>query len=91
MLRDFERLGIASVADLALADPFELYERLGHLTGVRQDPCVLDTFRAAVAQARDPDLPAPMRAWWYWSRVRKAEAAGAASVAPRRAGGHRGR
>jgi hypothetical protein len=71
-LRDFELLGIGSVDELALAEPGELYERLGRLTGTRQDPCVLDTFCAAVAQARDPNLPAPMREWWYWSRVRKA-------------------
>lgn len=72
MLRDFELLGVRSVAELALADPHELYERLCRLTATCQDPCVLDTFCAAVAQARDPDLPAPMRAWWYWSRARKA-------------------
>ncbi|HEU4533642.1 MAG TPA: helix-hairpin-helix domain-containing protein [Polyangiaceae bacterium] len=76
MLRDFEQLGIRSVDELAHADPGELYERLSRLTGTRQDPCVLDTFCAAVAQARDPDLPAPMREWWYWSRLRKSKAAG---------------
>lgn len=76
MLRDFEQLGIRSVDELAQADPGELYERLSRLTGTRQDPCVLDTFCAAVAQARDPDLPAPMREWWYWSRLRKSKAAG---------------
>lgn len=83
MLRDFEQLGIRSVDELALADPGELYERLSRLTGTRQDPCVLDTFCAAVAQARDPDLPAPMREWWYWSRLRKGKEGGKA--APRRA------
>jgi hypothetical protein len=31
-------------------------------------------FRAAIEQARDPALPAPMRQWWYWSRVRKGAA-----------------
>ncbi len=85
MLRDFELLGIRSVAQLARAEPSELYERLCRLTRSRQDPCVLDTFCAAVAQARDPDLPEPMRAWWYWSRARKAAAAGAKATggAPR--------
>jgi hypothetical protein len=42
------------------------------LTGTRQDPCVLDGFRCAVAQARDPHLPAAQRNWWWWSRQRKA-------------------
>lgn len=80
MLRDFEMLGIHSVAQLARQEPKELYQQLCRLTGQRQDPCVLDTFRAAVAQARDPELPPAQRQWWYWSRLRKAKNAG-----PRRA------
>jgi hypothetical protein len=71
MLRDFAKLGIATVEQLALAEPDELYERISRLDGVRHDPCVLDTFRCAVAQARDPALPAAQRRWWYWSRLRK--------------------
>jgi hypothetical protein len=31
----------------------------------------LDVFRAAVAQAKDPQLPADQCQWWYWSRNRK--------------------
>ena len=72
MLADFERLGVKSVADLARRDPRVLYERLGRITRSRQDPCVLDVFRCAVAQARDPRLPAAKRRWWWWSRLRKA-------------------
>ena len=71
MLKDFEQLGIASVEQLAAADPDGLYERLCVLTGARQDPCVLDTFRCAAAQARDPELPVEQRNWWWWSKVRK--------------------
>lgn len=71
MLRDFEQLGITSVAQLARQQPRELYDRLCVLTGTRQDPCVEDTFTCAVAQARDPFLPEEQRQWWYWSRVRK--------------------
>src|SRR5688572_25892388 len=71
MLQDFDQLGIQSVKQLASADPDELYERLCTITKTRQDPCVLDTFRCAVAQARDPQLPAEQRNWWYWSRQRK--------------------
>ena len=71
MLRDFKKLGVHSVAQLAKADPQILYDRLGKVTGHRQDPCVLDTFTCAVAQARDPKLPPPQKNWWYWSRVRK--------------------
>ena len=71
MLRDFELLGIGSVAQLARQDPRRMYEKLSRKTGQRQDPCVLDTFCAAVAQARNPRLPAEQCQWWYWSRKRK--------------------
>jgi nucleotidyltransferase/DNA polymerase involved in DNA repair len=72
MLKDFERLGIRSVAQLARQKPESLYQRLCRVTGKSQDICVLDTFSAAVAQARDPQLPAEQCLWWYWSRKRKA-------------------
>ena len=71
MLRDFEILGVHSVGQLAHQNPQRLYQRLERATGQRQDPCVLDVFRAAVAQARDPRLPAEQCQWWYWSRKRK--------------------
>ena len=71
MLRDLEELGIRSVAQLARQNPRRMYDRLSHLTRHRQDPCVLDTFCAAVAQARNPRLPAEKCQWWYWSRKRK--------------------
>lgn len=72
-LKDFDRLGIGSVAQLAKADPQKLYDRLCRLTGIRQDPCVLDVFTCAIVQARDPRSPKAQRKWWYWSRIRKAE------------------
>ncbi len=74
MLEDFDRLGISSVDQLATQDGDELYARISALDGVRHDPCVLDTYRCAIAQARDPNLPPEQRNWWWWSRQRKAEA-----------------
>jgi hypothetical protein len=71
MLKDFELLNVRSVQQLAEEDGLELYERLNHLSGP-QDPCVLDTFRCAVAQAKNPRLSDEKRNWWYWSRRRKA-------------------
>jgi hypothetical protein len=71
MLRDFELLGIRSVAQLARRNPERMYSRLARATGQRQDPCVLDTFCAAVAQARNPQLPVEQCQWWYWSAKRK--------------------
>jgi len=76
MLADFRRLEVPDVATLARQEPHALYDRLCRLTGVRQDPCVLDTFCCAVAQARDPGLPAAQRKWWWWSRRRKGEPTG---------------
>ena len=70
-VRDLKLLGITRVEQLVGRDARELYERLGRLSGKRYDPCVLDVFSAAIAQARDPGLPAEKRRWWYWSRIRK--------------------
>jgi hypothetical protein len=71
MLRDFEMLKIHSVAQLAKQNPQRMYEKLTRATGQRQDPCVLDTFCAAVAQAKNPRLPVEKCQWWWWSRERK--------------------
>jgi hypothetical protein len=72
MLRDFELLGIRTVKQLARQNPESLYEKLCRITNKNQDICCLDVFRAAVAQARNPRLPAEQCQWWYWSRKRKA-------------------
>jgi len=82
MLEDLRRLGVHHVAALARRDGDALYDQLCRLTGLRQDPCVLDTFRCAVAQARDPGLPPAQRQWWWWSRQRKAAAAPSPTAPP---------
>ncbi len=66
--RKLERLDIASADDLRGRDPHELFERLCALDGQRHDPCLLDTFVAAVDYAGG----APARPWWEYSRERKA-------------------
>ena len=71
MLRDFELLGVRSVAELARQDPEKMYRKLGRVAREHQDICVLDTFRAAVAQARNPRLAAEKCEWWWWSERRK--------------------
>jgi hypothetical protein len=68
---NLQSLGVMSVTDLAARDGDELYHALCSKTGTRQDPCVLDTFRCAVAQARDRRLPSVQRNWWWWSQQRK--------------------
>lgn len=81
MLRDFELLGVRSIPQLARANPKTLYEKLCRATGQHQDVCCLDVFTAAVAQARNPRLPAEQCQWWYWSRRRKAAEKGARQAA----------
>ena len=71
MLEDFELLGIHSVAQLKRRNPQRMYRDLCRIRNEVIDPCCLDTFVAAVAQAKDPNLPIEQRQWWYWSRVRK--------------------
>ena len=71
MIRDFELLGIHSVAQLARQNPRRMYEKLGRVARQHQDICVLDVFCAAVAQARNPRLPTEHCRWWYWSKKRK--------------------
>jgi hypothetical protein len=65
-----ERLDVAGLDDLRGRDPHELFERLCALDGRRHDPCLLDTFVAAVAYADG----GPARPWWEFSRERKARA-----------------
>jgi predicted DNA-binding transcriptional regulator YafY len=67
---DLVQLGFRRIADLRGQDPNALYERLCRLTGARQDPCVEDTLRCAVAQADDPELPAKWRQWHQWTPLR---------------------
>jgi Pathogenicity locus len=70
-LDDLELLGINSVAQLRLRNPQRMYKQLCRIQRQVIDPCCLDVFVAAVAQAKDPNLPIEQRQWWYWSKVRK--------------------
>jgi nucleotidyltransferase/DNA polymerase involved in DNA repair len=73
MLRDFELLGIRSIKQLAKQDAKKLYAKLGRVAKQHQDICVLDTFEAAVAQAKNPRLAVEKCQWWWWSEKRKKE------------------
>ena len=71
--RDLRQLGVRRVADLKGRDPQQLYERLSQIRGVRQDPCVLYTFRCAVYFASTSRPSAERLNWWWW-KDRKATA-----------------
>jgi hypothetical protein len=62
------RLGIERQDDLRTKTGDELYRRLCELDDLTHDPCLLDTFVAAVDHANG----APARPWWFYSRLRKA-------------------
>ena len=63
-------LGFTSVADLANKDPYEMYQNYSVQVGYRADPCVEDTFRCAVAQAKYSNLSQHLKCWWEWSAQR---------------------
>lgn len=65
---DLTTLGITVPAQLAGRDPMQLYRALCRRTGVRQDPCVLDTFMA-ITDFMDGGRP---RVWWHYTKLRKA-------------------
>lgn len=68
---DFRKLGFKEPADLAGRDPYALYERLIKVTGVHQDPCVLDTFIAVARYVEG----GPAKPWWNFTAERKRELA----------------
>jgi len=70
-VRDLELLKITKVKQLVGRDADQLYLKLCKVTGQRHDPCVIDVFNAAIAQAEDPNLPREKCEWPYWSKVRK--------------------
>jgi hypothetical protein len=68
---DLRRLGITTPSELLGRDPYTMYDDLCRLTGQRHDPCLLDTFIAAVRfMAGEPKKP-----WWSYTAERKRELA----------------
>ena len=67
MLADFAVLGITSVQQLARQEADEIYSRLCVITGARHDPCVHDTFAAAIHQAKTGEA----LNWWAFTALRK--------------------
>jgi hypothetical protein len=79
--RKLQQLGVERPDDLRGRDPERLFQRLCELDGRRHDPCLLDTFVAAVDRVNG----APPRPWWYYSRLRKSQAAPTGSSGSRSA------
>jgi predicted flap endonuclease-1-like 5' DNA nuclease len=64
---DLRAIGITRPAQLAGRDPYALYDALNRRTGVRHDPCMLDTFIAVVRFVEG----APAKPWWAYTAERK--------------------
>lgn len=67
MAADFRQLGLRKPMDLAGNDAYALYRKMCRVSGMRQDPCVLDTYMAAVV-FMEGGKPA---AWWTFTKKRK--------------------
>jgi hypothetical protein len=76
---DLLRLGVTSIDDLSRREPQELYDRISAMDGVRHDPCVLDTYAAAIHAARTGDAVP----WWEFSDARKRAEASSSRPRPR--------
>jgi predicted GIY-YIG superfamily endonuclease len=68
---DLRQLGITTPADLPGRDPYAMYDDLCRITGQRHDPCLLDTFIAAIRFMEG----APKKPWWKYTAERKREVA----------------
>ncbi len=66
---DLRQLGVVGLQDLVGRDPYALHEELCKVTGKRHDPCLLDTFIAAVRFMGGE----PARPWWACTAERKTE------------------
>jgi hypothetical protein len=78
---NLRQLGFDKPDALRGEDPYAMYDRLCAVTGTRHDPCLLDTFIAAVRfMDGGPALP-----WWAFTVERKRELAvrGPATVSSR--------
>lgn len=78
VLEDLPNIGKACAADLRLIgitnpqqligkDPYLLYQQLCTASGVRHDPCMIDTFISAVRFMEG----APALPWWHYTAERK--------------------
>jgi hypothetical protein len=65
------QLGITMPGELSGRDPYEMYDDLCRITGQRHDPCLLDTFIAAVRYLEG----GPKKPWWKYTAERKRELA----------------
>ncbi|MFZ0452528.1 MAG: helix-hairpin-helix domain-containing protein [Ignavibacteriaceae bacterium] len=59
-------IGIKKVDDLKGKRPKTLYKKLNRYSGVKNDICLLYTFRCAVYYATESNHKKEKLNWWYW-------------------------
>src|SRR5258708_4487054 len=64
---DFIRVGNRATREVAGGAPDALYDELNRVAGMRDDPCVVDTFISAEGFMDG----APARPWWKYTAERK--------------------
>lgn len=64
---DLVGLGISQPDQLIGVDPYALYARINRESGRRHDPCLCDTFIAAVRFMEG----SPPHPWWHYTAERK--------------------
>ena len=64
---DLRRLGITEPAQLAAKNPLALYQKLARMDGAPHDPCLLETFMAAVEYMQGGRA----QNWWEYTERRK--------------------
>ena len=64
--RDMLGLGFSNLAELASADPEQMYRDLAELRGQKIDPCVLYVFRCAVYFASHEKHDPELLKWRNW-------------------------
>ena len=64
---DLRQLRIKTPAELPGRDPYAMYDDLCRITGQRHDPCLLDTFIAAVRYMEG----GPKKPWWAYTAERR--------------------
>ena len=64
---DLRLIGVNTPSELIGRDPYSLYDELCRVTKQRHDPCVLDTFLAAVRFMEGGEA----KPWWAFTAERK--------------------
>ena len=67
MANDLRSMDIHEPEQLIGKDPYALYDRIGEIMGVRNDPCVCDTMIAAVRFMEGSEA----LQWWHYTAERK--------------------